>query len=199
MWEERFATPDYLFGTAPAQFLLDHAHLLTPGATALAVADGEGRNSVFMAGKGMRVTALEYAPSAIEKARALARERGVDVDFREVDVMAHDWPDEFDLVAGIFIQFVGPDDRAALFDGMERSVKPGGLVLLHGYTPRQVDYGTGGPPYPENMYTEAMLARAFAGWEILENHAYERVIEEGTGHSGHSALIDFVARRPADG
>jgi cyclopropane fatty-acyl-phospholipid synthase-like methyltransferase len=196
MWEERYSTPDYLFGREPARFLVEHADLLRPGQTALAVADGEGRNSVFMARKGLKVTALEYAPSALRKARALADEAGVSVEFREVDVLEHDWAETFDLVVGIFIQFVGPEARPALFEGMKQSVKPGGLILLHGYTPRQVDYGTGGPPYPENMYTEAQLRADFAGWEILECRAYEREIREGTGHAGWSALIDFVARKP---
>nr|WP_037295295.1 class I SAM-dependent methyltransferase [Roseobacter sp. AzwK-3b] len=196
MWEERFATQEYVFGREPAAFLTDHADLLVPGATALAVADGEGRNSVFMAERGLEVTALELAPSAIAKARALAAEKGVTVSFRETDVLAHDWPETFDLVVGIFIQFVGPDERARLFDGMRRSVKPGGLILLHGYTPEQIALGTGGPPYAENMYTEDLLRAAFGDWQILECRAYEREISEGRGHCGRSALINLVARRP---
>ena len=197
MWETRFATPDYVFGTEPAQFLRAHGDLLTPGASALCVADGEGRNSVFMAQRALQVTALEYAPSALAKARRLAEERGVTVDFREVDVLAHDWPDTYDIVAGIFIQFAGPHDRKRLFDGMKRSVAPGGLMLLHGYTPKQLDYGTGGPPCAENMYTEVILRAAFVGWQIVECRAYDRELSEGRGHSGRSALIDLVARKPA--
>jgi len=121
-WEARYATPDYLFGKAPSAFLADHAHLLTPGATALAVADGEGRNSVFMAEKGLRVTALDYAPTAIAKAERLAAERGVTVDFAEADVLSADWGGPYDLIAAIFIQFAGPEDRARLF--AKRSISP---------------------------------------------------------------------------
>ncbi|SEP00774.1 Methyltransferase domain-containing protein [Salinihabitans flavidus] len=197
MWEDRFNTPDYVFGTEPALFLQEHADHLTPGASALAVADGEGRNSVFMAQRGMRVTALEFAPSAISKARTLAAEKGVEVTFREVDVLSHDWADQFELVVGIFIQFVGPADRRRLFEGMARSVAPGCLILLHGYTPKQIDYGTGGPPFAENMYTEEILRDHFPDWSVLECRAYEREISEGRGHNGRSALIDFVARKPA--
>lgn len=198
MWEERFAnSDDYVFGTEPAQFLTEHAAYLTPGQTALSVADGEGRNSVYMAAKGMEVTAYEFAPTAIARARDLAAEHGVSVDFREVDILNHDWPeDAFDLVAGIFIQFVGPDARRVQFEGMKRSLKPGGVLLLHGYTPEQLEHGTGGPPFAENMYTEGQLATDFVGWEILENRAYEREVQEGRGHVGMSALIDFVARKP---
>ncbi|PVA11694.1 SAM-dependent methyltransferase [Pelagivirga sediminicola] len=196
MWEERYQTDDYVFGTSPAQFLADHAAYLKPGLTALCVADGEGRNSVFMAQRGLNVTALEYAPSAIEKARKLAAEKDVRVDFRQVDVTAHDWPRTYDIVAGIFIQFLGPDARDTLHQHMKRSVAPGGLMMLHGYTPEQIEYKTGGPPHAENMYTPALLAEDFAGWEILENRAYTREINEGREHAGLSALIDFIARKP---
>ncbi|NHQ74802.1 class I SAM-dependent methyltransferase [Roseovarius gahaiensis] len=198
MWEDRFATPEYIFGQEPSVFLAENAHLLTKGATALAVADGEGRNSVFMAQQGMTVTALEYAPSAIAKAKALAERHGVadQITFLQVDVMEYDWPEVYDLVAGIFIQFVGPEDRARLFDAMKSSVAPGGLMMLHGYTPQQIEYGTGGPPNPANMYTQTILRDAFSGWEIIRCAEYEREIQEGTGHCGQSALIDLIARKP---
>lgn len=198
MWEERYSkSDDYVFGRDPARFLVEHGAYLTAGHTALSVADGEGRNSVYMAEQGMHVTAYEFAPTAIARARELAADRGVSVDFREVDILNHDWPrDAFDLVAGIFIQFVGPEERRVQFDGMKRSLKPGGVLLLHGYTPEQLEHGTGGPPFAENMYTEAQLAADFEGWEILENRAYEREVQEGRGHQGLSALVDFVARKP---
>ncbi|MBR9843723.1 MAG: class I SAM-dependent methyltransferase [Rhodobacteraceae bacterium] len=199
MWENRFkASKDYVFGKAPAQFLLDHAAYLTPGATALSVGDGEGRNSVFMAEQDMKVTALEFAPTAIARAETLAAEKGVTVDFRNADVLTRDWEvDTYDLTAGIFIQFTGPDGRRKIFNGMKQATKPGGLVMLHGYTPEQIAHGTGGPPSAENMYTDVILRAAFVGWDILECRAYEREVQEGRGHSGLSALIDFVARKPA--
>ncbi|MCL1628536.1 MULTISPECIES: SAM-dependent methyltransferase [Roseinatronobacter] len=199
MWEDRFATPDYLFGTEPAQALRDHADLLTPGATALAVADGEGRNSVFMAECGLHVTAADYAPSALDKARALAEARGVAVQFVQADLLAEwpkAWTGAFDLVAGIFIQFVGPDARTEMFRRMAACLRPGGIMFLHGYRPEQLAYGTGGPSAVENLYTEDMLRAAFPDWQILRCRSYDREITEGTGHSGMSALIDFVMRKP---
>lgn len=198
MWEERFATPEYVFGTAPARFLTDHADLLIAGQSALVVADGEGRNSVFMAQQGLTVTAQDFAPSAIAKARKLARAAEVDITFEQSDIFTRDWETEaYDLVAGIFIQFTGPDGRRQIFNGMKQATRPGGVIALHGYTPAQLQHGTGGPPFAENMYTEAILRAAFAGWDILECREYEREVQEGRGHSGQSALIDFVARKPA--
>ena len=196
MWEERFATPDYLFGKEPAQFLLDHADLFQPGLSVLSVADGEGRNSVHLAQRGLQVTALEFAPSAIAKARILADERGVTVDFRRFDVLTQEFDGTYDIVLGVFIQFVGPAERAQLFRKMQDATKPGGLMMLHGYTPEQIAHGTGGPPDVRNMYTCKTLSESFLGWEIHKCREYEREVQEGRGHSGLSALIDFIARKP---
>lgn len=197
MWNERYAGDDYLFGTAPADFLPRVAAWLRPGATALAIADGEGRNSVWLAGQGLKVTAFDPAPNALAKARRLAAARGVAVDYHLCDLEGWDWSRRFDVVAGIFIQFVGPQDRARLFARIDGALVPGGLLLLHGYAPRQVGYGTGGPPVAENMYTLPMLADAFAGYEVLRAADFDADLAEGRGHSGRSALIDFVARKPA--
>lgn len=196
MWNERYAGDDYLFGTMPADFLPRAAEWLTPDATVLAIADGEGRNSVWLAAEGLRVTAFDSAPNAIAKARKLAAERGVEVAFHLSDLDGWDWSRKFDVVAGIFIQFVGPADRAALFERIDAALRPGGLLLLHGYAPRQVDYKTGGPPDPANMYTLDLLRAAFAGYGVLRAEDFDAEVDEGRGHSGRSALIDFVARKP---
>ena len=196
-WDQRYDRPDFLFGTEPADFVRRTAPLLDPGSEVLAVADGEGRNSVFLAGLGHRVVAMDGSEVALEKARGLARARGATVDFRNGDVLEWNWSAKaFDAVLAVFIQFVGPDDRARVFEGLRTALRPGGLLLLHGYAPRQVDYGTGGPPFRENMYTLPMLDEAFKGFEVLEARDHDAVIDEGEGHSGLSGLIDFVARKP---
>jgi len=197
MWNERFSKPGYLFGTDPAQFMLNHESYFKPGLSALAVADGEGRNSTYMAGRGVAVTAMDSSDVGIEKARALALAQGVEVDFQLADITHWDWRAKaYDLVVGVFIQFVGPEARAALFHGLRQAVKPGGYILLHGYTPKQLDYGTGGPGRLENLYTEDMLRQAFDGFEIVELVSYERELDEGAGHAGMSALVDMVVRKP---
>jgi SAM-dependent methyltransferase len=197
VWDQRYARPGYLFGTAPAAFLEAQAHRLLPGQTALAVGDGEGRNSVFLAERGLQVTAMDLSPVGVEKARGLAAERGVAVEFHVADILSWPWtPERYDVVVAIFIQFLDPDQRTAVFEGLQRTLRSGGHLLLHGYRPEQVDYGTGGPPYRENMYTEALLQAAFGAWSIERLAAYDAVIEEGSGHVGQSALIDLVARKP---
>ncbi|MEL6980228.1 MAG: class I SAM-dependent methyltransferase [Pseudomonadota bacterium] len=197
-WNARFDTDDYVFGRAPSQFLKRRVALLRAGMSALLVADGEGRNSVWLAEQGLAVRAFDPAPTGVAKAQRLAAERGVSIETEIADVESFDWDaTQYDLVVGIFIQFAGPALRAAMFGGMLRALKPGGLLLLHGYTPKQLDYGTGGPPYVENLYTEALLRDAFGVLEIEELIAYERELQEGAGHAGMSALIDLTARKQA--
>ena len=197
MWDERYGNKDYLFGTEPSLFLKHNSDVLQVGDKALAVADGEGRNSVFMAENGLQVTAMDSSAVGMKKARRLAAERGVKVDFRLADLQDWDWEaTQYDVVAAIFIQFADPDFRAEIFDGMERALMPGGLLMLHGYTPKQIEYGTGGPPVPEQLYTRDMLADWFGDWDIIRLEEYEAELQEGTGHSGMSALIDLIARRP---
>lgn len=197
MWNERFAGEGYLFGKEPAAFLVENRAWLKSGLSGLSVADGEGRNSVYMARQGIETQAMDSSRNAVLKARALAAERGVEVDFHEADIAKWDWAaDQFDLVVAIFIQFLDPQARKDVFQGMIRTLKPGGHLLLHGYTPKQLEYGTGGPRVLENLYTEGLLREAFNGMEIVSLRSYDREIDEGDGHSGMSALIDLVARKP---
>lgn len=195
-WEGRFAAEHYVFGTEPNAFLSRTAGRIPPGAKVLCIADGEGRNGVWLAEQGFDVTAQDFSPAAQAKSRRLAAERGVSLTWELSDILARDWePDAYDVVVGIFFQFVGPAERAAVFDGIARTVRPGGLVLIEGYAPKQLDYGTGGPKRIENLYTEDLLREAFAAFTEVGVTAYDAEINEGPGHSGMSALVDLVARR----
>jgi SAM-dependent methyltransferase len=195
-WETRFAAPEYWFGKAPNAFLKSHAHLLKRGQTALAFADGEGRNGVFLAELGLDVLSIDFSPNALAKAKALARERAVTLRFERADIFAWNWPPAaFDIIVGIFFQFAPPDLRRAVFADIRKALKPGGLLLIQGYRPEQVDYGTGGPPQRENMYTRKILQDAFGDFSSLDIVEHDSVVEEGCGHKGISALIDLVARK----
>lgn len=197
MWDARYSGQGYVFGTAPAAFLDREAPRLAPASRVLCIADGEGRNSVHLAALGHHVTAMDGSAVGLGKAEALARERGVSVVFHHADIAAWAWqPDAFDAVVAIFIQFAPPPLRAAIHAGIARTLRPGGLLLMHGYAPRQVGYGTGGPSDPANMYTLPLLLADFPGWPVLHAADRDTVIEEGRGHTGRSALVDFVARRP---
>ena len=195
-WNARFAPDEYLFGEEPNVFVSTHAHWLLPGGSVLCVADGEGRNSVWLAEQGLKVSAFDFAPNAVAKAKRLAQRRDVNVAHELGD--AYTWPwaaQRYDALVAVFIQFLPPESRDGVFAGMMFAVEPGGLFLLEGYRPEQVDYGTGGPPRREHMYTRQWLETTFTGWEILVLKGYDAVIREGKAHSGMSALIDLVARK----
>jgi SAM-dependent methyltransferase len=195
-WNQRFSTEDYLFGTAPNAFLASQQKLLRAGGTALSIADGEGRNGVFLAEQGLDVLSVDFSPVGLDKARKLAASRGVRLRTEQADLFAWDWSGRsFDVVVAIFVQFATPPERARLFEHLKGAVKPGGILLLQGYRPEQLQYGTGGPPQAENMYTAAMLRDIFADMTILHLAEHDDVILEGSGHAGMSALVDMVARK----
>ncbi|HKN10102.1 MAG TPA: class I SAM-dependent methyltransferase [Pseudomonadota bacterium] len=195
-WEERYRVADYVFGTEPNYFLASCRALLPASGRALAVADGEGRNGVWLAEQGLDVLSLEFSPSALRKAEALAKQRGVAVTFLRADVHTWDYPAAaFDIVAEIFTQFSSPAERATKWAGMRRALKPGGLLIIQGYTPKQLQYGTGGPKELENLYTRAMLEDAFRDFHEVTIVEEEVEMREGTRHSGMSAVIGLTARK----
>ena len=195
-WNRRFGAEGFLFGTEPNAWLREHAAVWTPGQRVLSVADGEGRNSVWLARQGLLVDAFDISEVGVAKARKLAASEGVTVRFAVSDCDAYPWPrDTYDGVAAIFVQFADPALRGRLFANVKRTLKPGGTLVLQGYTPKQLDYKTGGPPHASHLYTEALLRDAFADFDVMELREYEAELAEGSGHRGRSALIGMVARR----
>jgi len=195
-WEARFKEPGYHFGTEPNAFLKSKADLLKPGEKALSIADGEGRNGVFLAEQGLDVLAMDFSPTALAKSQALARQRGVTIRTEQADLDTWRWPaGAIDVVVAIFFQFCAPPLRTRVFDSITRALKPGGLLLMEGYTPKQRQYKTGGPSEVENLYTRKLLEQSFADFSSVEIREYDSEIHEGPGHGGMSALIDLVGRK----
>jgi SAM-dependent methyltransferase len=195
-WEKRFAVPDYVFGTAPNAFLAAQAAVLPKSGTALAVADGEGRNGVWLAERGLDVLSIDWSPTGQAKAQALARLRGVTLRTAQVDVTRWEWPvAQYDVVAAIFIQFLTAPERHLVFAAMRNALKPGGLLLIEGYRPEQLNYKTGGPSLVENLYTRALLEAEFGGFSEITITEHDSLTSEGSGHVGMAALIDLVGRK----
>lgn len=195
-WNQRFAAAHYVFGEAPNAYLQSQVAQLRPG-SALAVADGEGRNGVWLAQQGLQVDAFDFSDKALEKAQALAQRRQVQVHWVHSDWQSYDWrPAHYDNVVGIFFQFTTPEERSELFTLMRDSLKPGGTLILQGYSPRQLDFNTGGPGKLSHLYDEELMLDAFGELDILDLRCYEAELNEGTGHQGMSGLLGFTARKP---
>ena len=196
MWNKRFSTPDYVFGEEPNSFLVSQAANLGQG-NALAIADGEGRNSVWLAKLGFLVDAFDFSEPATAKAQALAAKQNVQVNFTCSAWQDFHWPvSHYDLVAGIFFQFATPDERGELFEKIKKSLKPGGVLVIQGYGKNQLKFNTGGPGKLEHLYDEALLLNSFSDFDVQICETYESIIQEGAGHSGMSALVGFVAKKP---
>ncbi|MBL0089478.1 MAG: class I SAM-dependent methyltransferase [Ideonella sp.] len=196
-WNKRFEGDGFIFGQEPNEYLRAQAGGLPPGGRALCVADGEGRNSVWLARQGWEVDAFDLSEVGVAKARQWALQAKVAVNYHVADGDQWAWPQaHYDLIAAIFVQFADPPMRERLFAHIVRALRPGGLLVLQGYTPKQLDYKTGGPPILSHLYTEPMLREAFAALAIEQLRVYETDLSEGTQHHGRSALVGLVARKP---
>jgi len=196
MWETRFSGDDYLFGTAPNAFLASCRDLLPKQGRALSIADGEGRNGVFLAECGLSVLSVDFSPTAQAKANRLAAARGVTIETERADLLDWSWPSDLDVIAGIFFQFVEPEQRPGVFRAIRDALKPGGLLLIQGYRPKQLVYKTGGPSRAESLYTRELLEDAFGDFDNLSIREHDSEIVEGSGHAGMSALIDLIGWKP---
>ena len=196
-WNERYAARGYLFGETPNAYLVSKVNLLPAKGRALSVADGEGRNSTWLAALGLSVDAFDFSPVAIEKARALAEHRHLKVDYAVADALALTWPKAmYDVIVAIFIQFATAEERARLFSSIRDALKPGGVFVLQGYRTDQLKYRTGGPAEASQLYEPDQLRAELAGLDIVDMAVYDTEIYEGTGHRGMSALVGLTARKP---
>jgi SAM-dependent methyltransferase len=194
-WDAKYAGAEYFYGTEANAWLRAQAERLAAGMSALAIADGEGRNGVWLAERGLTVTAVDVSPRALAKAAALARERGVAVELVEADLRSWAWPEaRYDVAVAIFAHFP-PEPRREIHRRVLRALRPGGLVILEAYSPYQRIYQTGGPADLDLLYTAYRLQQDFAGAEILHLEETLTELAEGSGHRGTSAVTRLLARR----
>ena len=197
-WDARYGQDEFFYGTAPNTFLEEVAPRLPAGAEILCLAEGEGRNAVFLASLGHRVTAVDGSAVGLAKAARLAASRGTAIETVVADLETWDLGDaRWDAVVSIWCH--GPPAfRAGLHPKIARALRPGGVLILEHYHPSQVGRGTGGPPDPTWMPTLEELRASFPGW--AEEHAVERErdVREGAGHAGPSAVVQVVLRRPRE-
>lgn len=195
MWDERYSAEGYVYGTEPNGFLVAKAELL-PAGRVLCLAEGEGRNAVWLAEQGFEVTAVDASAVGLHKARALAAERGVRITTVHADLAAFVIePGSWDGIVSIFCH-LPPALRAQVHRRCVAGLRPGGVMLLEAYTPDQVGRGTGGPPSVELMMDAETLRLELTGLEFLELSETEREIHEGVFHNGVGAVVRLVGRKP---
>ena len=196
-WNERFDKKEFIFGKEPNEYLVEQVSLyLKPNSFVLCIADGEGRNGVWLAKQGMRVTGFDVSDIALSKANQFAADNKVNIQYSLCDTDGFDWQtNSYDAVVSIFIQFADPEMRARIFKQVHQTLKLGGLFILQGYTPKQLVYKTGGPSLIEHLYTEEMIRELSQDFEILQLQCYEKELSEGARHIGMSALLGMVAKK----
>ena len=196
-WNERFDKEEFIFGKEPNEYLtLQTRRYLKPKSKVLCIADGEGRNGVWLAQQGMQVVAFDASDIALAKAEQFAKDNQVEVEYSFSDTDSFNWQvNIYDAVIGIFIQFADPQMRVRIFQKTYEALKPGGIFILQGYTPKQLEYKTGGPSLLEHLYTAQMIRDLAKEFEILDLCCYEKELNEGARHAGMSALLGLVAKK----
>lgn len=197
-WDERYSAEDYAYGTEPNDFLAAHAHKL-PAGRILCLAEGEGRNAVFLASLGYEVTAVDQSAAGMDKARKLAKQKSATIETIVADL------DEFPIEPGTWDGIVSISAhmpgaiRQYLHHRVVQGLKPGGVFLLEAYTPRQLDMsGKGGPGVEQRdlFMTLADLHEELEGLDFEIARETEREINEGKYHSGPGAVVQILARKP---
>jgi SAM-dependent methyltransferase len=195
MWNERYSEPGYAYGTEPNGFLVSVADRI-PRGNVLCLAEGEGRNAVYLAGLGYEVTAVDTSTVGLKKAEALARDRGVTIDAVLADL--EDFPIEPGVWQGIVSIFchLPPVIRAALHERCLRGLAPGGVFILEGFTPRQLELGTCGPKSRELLMELEIIRQELPGLRLEIGREIEREVVEGQYHRGIAAVLQVLAVKP---
>lgn len=195
-WDERYANSEYIYGKEPNTFLKQHIDDLPQGHI-LSLAEGEGRNAVFLAKRGRQVSAVDSSSVGLEKAARLAEENAVSVEFIQADLGEFEMPAQaYNGIVSIFCH-VSPPARSSLYSQLSKAIKPGGIFLLEAYTPEQVGRGTGGPPVVEFTNTLAEMKTYLQDFDLLLAEEIEREVIEGTHHTGMGSVLQIIAKRKA--
>lgn len=193
-WDERYSDHEYIYGKEPNHFLDEHLDEIPKGHV-LSLAEGEGRNGVFLAKNGCRVTAVDSSSVGLEKAKKLAQENSVSIETVCAD-LAHYQLDtnSYDAIVSIFCH-IPPDARKFLYSQLADAIKPGGIFLLEAYTPSQIGKGTGGPPVVDFTTTLDEMKTYLQEFDIVHGVEFDRDVVEGTHHTGIGSVVQIIARR----
>ncbi len=196
-WDQRYSEPGYAYGTTPNDFLVSAEQYLPRGGEVLCLAEGEGRNAVYLAAQGHQVTAVDASSVGLNKAQKLAAEYGVTIDTQCADLSVYEpgqacWAG----VVSVFCHLPAPA-RRTLHQKIVHCLRPGGVLLLEAYAPEQLAYGTGGPPVIELLADMAHLQEELTGLRWQRAWSGVREVVEGCYHTGKAAVIQMIGVKPA--
>lgn len=195
-WNNRYESEEYIYGQHPNDFLRDHIALFDNGGAVLTLAEGEGRNAVFLAQHGCQVRSVDFSIVGRRKTLQLAQKQRVMVDYDVADLTQYNLGRaKWDGIISIFCH-LPENNRPALYQSVEQALKPGGIFLLESYNKEQLELGTGGPKKASYLLSLHELEKAFENFEKILSQDVERAIVEGKFHSGVSSVTQFIARKP---
>jgi SAM-dependent methyltransferase len=194
-WDERYSIGEFYYGTEPNDFLKDQVASISPVGEVLCLAEGEGRNAVYLAKLGFQVTAVDQSRVGLQKMHDLAKKEGVAVksivaDLSEFEIAEDQW----DAIVSIWCH-VPPMLRQKLHSDVVKGLRKNGVLILEAYHPRQLEFKTGGPPVPELMMTEILLRDELHGLQFEIIREIERDVHEGKGHFGMSAVTQVLGKK----
>jgi SAM-dependent methyltransferase len=194
-WDTRYREKEYVYGVSPNDFLREHAALFKAGDKVLSLAEGEGRNAVFLAQLGCQVCGVDFSAEGSKKALLLAQQHGVKIIYDVADLNQYDMGDaKWDGIVSIFCHLVNTA-RPALYKSIRRGLKPGGFYVHESYNKKQLEFDTGGPKDAAHLPSLDELKSAFKDFEIILARDLEREIQEGPYHHGLGSVTQFIARR----
>lgn len=195
-WNQRYGKDEFAYGTAPNDFLVGFARHIKPGGRVLCLADGEGRNGVWLAQQGHAVSSVDIAAEGMAKAQRLAAERGVALDAQVADLAAYEFGMQaWDGIVSIFMHLPSRLRREVFARGVA-ALRPGGVVLFEAYAKGQLGRGTGGPPEADLLVDLDELRQEFPGCRILHAFCGLREVHEGRHHSGTGEVVQLVVQKP---
>jgi cyclopropane fatty-acyl-phospholipid synthase-like methyltransferase len=193
MWDQRYAVNEYIYGTEPNSFLAEHAEMLR--GPVLSLAEGEGRNAVFLASLGLKVHGVDGSNVGLAKAQALARSRGVEIQTEVVDLGVFEpAANHYGAVVSIFAHLPSAI-REKLYPLVEQCLKPGGIILLEAYSENQLVRDTGGPKDADMLMTRTKIEQEFPHCEPIILRELEREVCEGIYHTGVASVVQFIGRK----
>ncbi|MEO0948879.1 MAG: class I SAM-dependent methyltransferase [Cyanobacteria bacterium J06641_5] len=194
-WNDRYSDTDYVYGTEPNSFLAESVNLLSD--PVLSIAEGEGRNAVFLASCGLSVHAVDGSEIGLAKATSLAERNKVSITTQVANLEHYEPPEStYNAVVSIYAHLSG-SMRQRLCPLLVSSLRPGGICILEAYSENQRGRGTGGPSDLDMLMTCSKIESEFSGLKIVLLHEITRDVREGKFHTGMASVIQFIGRKQA--